>query len=284
MKKSSGPVNKKYDGKSQRAADATLKLLRKLPPERIAGQTILDIGCNVGIVAQWLLKEGKAKRVIGFEPLPFACKEARIICQESGFELIEKAVMAKSGSLKLKISKQDLDAGYFCNAAVTPIASGGEKYITVDAVSASFESLLNEYQPSGLKIDAEGSEYDMLLNTDDLSGLDKVNWICLEVHKLTRAGGMLLPFIIERLNQHGLFVTTKFKDFRLLDGRPKSFFGSEVINLERDGIQPEDFNILMAGLKLNAEAVIRSGKKCNDVNYTKMLNKVYGKPNDSASI
>ena len=91
-----------WEGKAARGAASTIRMLDRLPLEAFAGH-VLDLGCNEGIVAEWLALHGA--EVIGYEPHPVAFKRASARTRSPGempgvrpvFEVRQEAVLSTGG-------------------------------------------------------------------------------------------------------------------------------------------------------------------------------------------
>jgi FkbM family methyltransferase len=192
--------NPAYEGKAQRGAHETIRLLRRIPAPLMEGAVVLDLGCNEGLVSEWLMQHGRAARVVGYEPHPVAFERAQARGAEAGFTVRPAAVLSAPGTLPLRTTKADAAAGYFCNASLVHGERRGA-YAYVDVPVVALRDVLEDVRPTGLKIDVEGSEWDMLLRT---SLTPEVNWICLEIHWLKSVGGYLLPHLVRRMAEQGL--------------------------------------------------------------------------------
>src|SRR6185503_5930296 len=107
-------LNKVYEGKARRGADQTIRLLNRLP---IEGMRCLDLGCNEGLVAAFMKKKGAAE-VIGYEPHPAAYKVAKAAAKHDGYVVFNKAVMNERGKFRLRVSIEDEEHDYYCNATI----------------------------------------------------------------------------------------------------------------------------------------------------------------------
>jgi FkbM family methyltransferase len=149
---------------------------------------VLDIGANVGYFSILLLSKKRVKKIIAFEPIPINIQtlkktigENRLL-QEKLF-LTEKAVTGlPMGELILYLdSEKELTE----NASVI---SGFESTHSQKLVvpSITLKQIFKENNLSQIdfvKMDCEGSEFDILYNTE-LSFLKKIKKMMLEVHDI----------------------------------------------------------------------------------------------------
>ena len=139
----------------------------------VAGSTVMDIGANIGAFTLWALKH-EARQVIAFEPEPnnfeMLClntKAFRDIVIASNSALIS----GHETSLNLWVAPSGKNPG---NSSLT--ARRGRTSVAVHAFN--FKKMLERYQPSVIKMDVEGAEYDLLTEPLPLY----VKQIAMEIH------------------------------------------------------------------------------------------------------
>ncbi len=142
------------------------------------GDIVIDIGGNCGAfsILQAKLYEGIV--IHAYEPDPDNFKYLEMNIEQNGYQdsitAHEYAVTGKSAE-SLELHKSAVQAG-----AHSAVRQEGGETITVPAVSLS--AILKDYpEVAFLKIDCEGGEYDILLNTPK-ELFSKVKYIAMEYH------------------------------------------------------------------------------------------------------
>lgn len=214
--------------KAERGAQQTINRLKRF---KIDGEVIMDIGANVGYVSRFLLDSG-AKRVVSYEPHPLAFKELAKRCKDG--ELINAGLLTMKGKTTIHTSKSDADAKYFCNASMV----SGPSRVSTEVVILSFRDELKRVQPTAIKMDVEGSEYDMLLNTELLKS---VKWLSMEVHKLNSpVGPYLFAALARTMFAQGFGMLPLQPSVRPELGVCKSFWGFMQVDFARGIETPKD--------------------------------------------
>lgn len=123
-----------------------------------AGDTVIDIGANIGVFAAFAATRAPGVRVLAFEPFPENYTQLQENVEASGLdnvELFEKAVSGSSGNDLLR-SVRD-------NWAVHSVGPGGTRPVATISLDDLFaESGIDRCDL--LKIDCEGSEYEIFEN------------------------------------------------------------------------------------------------------------------------
>jgi len=208
--------------KAERGATHTIARLSQF---NIEDEVIMDIGANVGFVSRWL-KDHKAKRVVAYEPHPLAFAQLKKRCPDC--DLVNAALLTKPGVANIATSRVDADAKYFCNATlmtnVLPVSTEVEVL--------SFPAELKRVKPTAIKMDVEGSEYDMLLHTP----LPKtVKWISMEAHKLNNpCGAYLFAALAQKMFAQGFGMFPLQPSVRPAAGVCKSWWGFMQVDFVRD--------------------------------------------------
>lgn len=174
--------------------------LAMLPP-RLG--TVIDLGGNVGLFA--LRAAGMSERVLSFEPMPENFE--RLKTNTGGLASVEthnRAVGATDGTLTLYAAATARGTGRFSAQPQKEIHDAGAKF---DVECVSLDTLFARHAIGTcdlLKIDIEGSEYDVLLNASDET-LATIRRIHGEYHPSNADAGAL-PKLKARLDAAG-FIT-----------------------------------------------------------------------------
>lgn len=148
---------------------------------------IMDIGANVGGFAARLAS--KAKRIVCYEPDPSNFEVLKMNTEKfPNVELVHGAI----------IKGNDPTVTFYMTKSKSANCSGsvyrGRRSVEQTVPAINFASELERIQPNFLKIDIEGSEYDLL--TEDLP--ECVKEVIIEIHhstdKLTEKYKVLLAY------------------------------------------------------------------------------------------
>gem|GEM_PF-713082 len=130
---------------------------------------VIDIGANIGDSAIYFALKG-ASHVYAFEPLPLVYKAAlqntKLNNLENKITLINGAVGSKEGKVKVPLNINLEDSGGFY------ITNQGD----VEVPLFSFDDIVKNMvkDPYLLKMDCEGCEADIILNSDSISYFEKI--------------------------------------------------------------------------------------------------------------
>ena len=159
------------------------KLMAKLPENPL----IIDIGANAGFFNVLLFSKLKGARVFAYEPLRSNIELfKKTIGENSSLKNIHLEQLAVTGAKKEKVELFTEDTED--NTVVSSVFSGfnklNQKSISVPAKSLTSIIETNNFQKVDLlKLDCEGSEYDIIYNTDSTI-LKKVDMMVIEVHEI----------------------------------------------------------------------------------------------------
>ena len=159
------------------------KLMAKLP----SNPTIVDVGANAVFFNVLLFSKLKTARVLAYEPLPSNIELfKKTIDRNPPMKNIQLIQAAVTGISKESIELFTEDTEY--NTVVSSIFSSfnklNQKRISVAAQSLTSIIEKNDLEKVDLlKLDCEGSEYDIIYNTD-VAVLEKVNMMVIEVHQI----------------------------------------------------------------------------------------------------
>ena len=143
--------------------------------------TVVDVGANVGYFSLWWLSRFPRSKVIAVEPMPniFSLLDRnKALNPDKNFHLVNCAVRNQTGSIILNFDRSDS----FTTAASVMKNIRGRDEISVKAIS--LKQLMADFGLSRidfLKLDCEGSEYDILYHCDGVL-LDSIRCIAMETH------------------------------------------------------------------------------------------------------
>jgi FkbM family methyltransferase len=150
------------------------------------GAAVVDIGANIGLFAAWIAEHFPDCKLVAVEPLPLNANIMRRNLKAlTHVTCVEAAVTANSSE---PISFYSNDDGEFTDSATT--IEGlfeNKKRITVQAIPLASVLGMVDGPIGVLKIDCEGSEYDILFKSDP-SLLKRVQSVIVETHELATPG------------------------------------------------------------------------------------------------
>jgi FkbM family methyltransferase len=145
-----------------------------------AGDVVIDVGANIGIVALYLAKKYPELRVVAIEPVPTTFRHLQQNVEQNGVPNIT--------ALNCAITKDGRDL----RMVVNPGHSGGSTahlrdlkprgHYNVTVKSRTLDRVFDEYVPDRcrlLKIECEGAEYEILSGA---RCLDRVDHLGIELH------------------------------------------------------------------------------------------------------
>jgi FkbM family methyltransferase len=162
--------------------------INELAKELTENSIVLDIGANVGFFSVLLLSKKPIKKIMAFEPIPVNIQTLKKIIGENKLLqerllLQEKAVTGKPmGDLVLYLdSEKELTE----NASVfSGFESTHSQKLIVPSITLTEIIEQNNFEEIDfIKMDCEGSEFDILYNTE-ISLLKRVKRMTLEVHDM----------------------------------------------------------------------------------------------------
>lgn len=143
--------------------------------------TILDIGANVGFFSFFMLFRYPGASIYAFEPMPFNFNMLQQHTTKSRFKTlfpVNKAVAGTTGRLLLYY------AGDHTFTTMASTFKNQRKVHSLDVEAVTLEQIFTEYglqMVDFLKMDCEGSEYDILYKTP-AALFQKINALCIETH------------------------------------------------------------------------------------------------------
>jgi len=145
------------------------------------GSIIIDIGANIGVFSVFAAKKLSGDcRIYSFEPFE---DNYRILCDNIMLNSFTDCIT----SGKMAVTSFDGESILYINEAdntMHSLISEGAKKVSVKTISLSAIFAENNITSCGfLKVDCEGAEYDIFLNTPP-EILNKINIISIEYHKV----------------------------------------------------------------------------------------------------
>ena len=141
----------------------------------VKGKTVVDVGANIGDTAVYFSKVKHAKQVIAFEPYPYTYKMA---VENIKINKVKNVVLLNEG-----VGKQNdfmiIDASFESDSGSALKNFKKGKKVKIN----SLESIVRKYKIENavLKMDCEGCEYDIILNSSS-NVLRKFDQMIIETH------------------------------------------------------------------------------------------------------
>jgi FkbM family methyltransferase len=166
---------------------------------------VIDIGAQIGCFSLFASKKAYQGQVFAFEPLPdnydllFLNKTLN---RQKNLSISNDAVTDKQGKQKLYISGNNTGGHSMYSTMFT-----GKKFVQCNTITLA--NILDTYKLSKvdyLKIDTEGSEYEILLNLKE-SSLLKIEKIVMEYHDGVR--GHNHSELVDFLKRFGFIITIR---------------------------------------------------------------------------
>jgi len=178
-------------------------LVRRVYGEIPSGWSVVDIGAHIGVFSLYSLLSG-AERVLAYEP------------EERNFELLRENVKANDvggriQALKLAVWSDDEQRTLFTSRGTAfhgffpdRLHAGGSERVNCVGINTLLDRV---NYPVLLKIDAEGSEYE-IVNAITEENMQKVGRICAECHVGTPRLRPLYPTLLQQLRSRGFSIST----------------------------------------------------------------------------
>lgn len=163
--------------------------LKKIPT------TVYDLGCNIGIFGVWFNSMYPDSFIIGFEPVPENFQIATLNYQNVNGKVICTAIANEKGFSKMLIDKENTGAHRLTKLGTT---SESKVAYEIEVETDTLKNLVDRSEITKadfLKIDAEGSELEILQGMEDL--INHVEYIVVEPDKNKEA------ICINYLEKHG---------------------------------------------------------------------------------
>jgi FkbM family methyltransferase len=147
-----------------------------------AGDTVVDIGANVGVFTLWAASRHPDVKVIAVEPSPLMCEFLRRNIVSSGLHtvtVVQSAVGGQTGQAILYSRGAEV-----LNSLYSQDVLGSEFHPLIHTPVLTLEAVFDRYGLQTchlLKMDCEGAEYEVLLNARQ-DTLDRIHRISMEYH------------------------------------------------------------------------------------------------------
>ncbi len=143
--------------------------------------TIIDIGANVGYFSLFALSKNLKAKVYSYEPMPnnfellSKYKRENSKCNFNPFNL---AVGSAVGTITLNYNASD---SFTTSASILPLVGENDQIKVKTTTLAEIIESNNIKQIDFLKLDCEGSEYDILYNSEKML-LQNIKTMAIETH------------------------------------------------------------------------------------------------------
>ena len=152
-----------------------------LPPKvSFEGKVLMDCGAHIGAFSARAILEG-AKFCHCYEPMPPSAESIDLNLPEDSHKTTVAALSVEEGSTEFHFREDRLISGSLIHKGAN---HKRWNYTTVPVKILSFAEELEKVKPDIIKMDVEGTEWDIL--TDPLP--DHVETLFIEVHKLYAKG------------------------------------------------------------------------------------------------
>jgi FkbM family methyltransferase len=146
-------------------------------PIEPSDQVILDAGANVGLFTCWAAQRNPKASIIAIEPFPRNLERLQEHVRENGFssrvEVVGAALSATAGTARLSTSAE---------ASQMFRLTSEKADNAVEVPTVTLVDIVKNRQIDWMKMDIEGSEYEVLLNTPEAT-FSRIRRISLEYHK-----------------------------------------------------------------------------------------------------
>jgi FkbM family methyltransferase len=148
---------------------------------------VVDVGANAGYFSLWWLSRHPGSKMICVEPIPenFALlKHNAALNADKKISLVNGAIGGQSGQITLRYNLTD---GFTTAASILKNVDGQAE---ISVKSFSIAQLMADFalkQIDFLKLDCEGSEYDIIYQSDE-AALGKIRRIAIETHPSAEPG------------------------------------------------------------------------------------------------
>ncbi len=162
----------------------------------LRGKEVVDVGANMGDTAVFFASRG-ASKVIAYEPIPkvyqLALESVRLNGYEGRVQVHNCAIGSKEGEVEVPA-----DLSLEESLSFTSLAEGGKRRVRVPLVTLG-HAMARISEPYLLKMDCEGCEYDVILNSPGYVG--EFQTALIEHHAVIT--GINVSVVLEKLRELG---------------------------------------------------------------------------------
>lgn len=177
------------------------KLIKMLPDNPV----VIDVGANAGLFDVLLLSKIKNAQILAYEPIQANVSMFQNTIDNNhllkSVQLFQAAVTGLPMN-HVKMFTQDVEENTVISSVFSDFSKMNNKMVVVEA--RSLTSILKEHQLKQvdlLKLDCEGSEYDIIYNTEPAI-LKSIKMMVIEVHQINEENHNLIS-LVHYLNSNG---------------------------------------------------------------------------------
>lgn len=170
------------------------------------GDIVVDIGFNCGIFSIQSLRYNP-KRIVAFEPNPTLVKLFKNNFETDIIEIHQLAISDKNGTTKFF---ENFDTGM---STIIDEINTHSRNISYDVNVRSFNQIIEDYNLTTidyLKVDCEGSEYDIFGSISDDYLSNNIRKIAIEFHH--NLGDVKVQKLVARLNELNFELNIKYEE------------------------------------------------------------------------
>lgn len=174
----------------------------ELPPDVVAGRTVVDVGANVGAFTVWALVAGAAS-VMAYEPEPGNYQQLVTNVGLNGFE--EQVVASPCAVLGFNTN---VELYWGKDSASTEVRVARKRATSIRAIAISdvLKTARGLGRPIVVKLDCEGSEFSIFAGWSE-ADWEEVETLVMEFHPpiaaLVPAGDSGFGSMVEQMAEHG---------------------------------------------------------------------------------
>jgi len=226
------PAPKKWHLKNIRQMEGPVGAVGRLSQHSDRSGAVVDIGANRGQIALFLCRLFCDIPIHLIEPIASNCEfVTRKLARFPTVKVHQMAMSDSTGKARFRVADHDESSSLFSNTGEEAAAQSGhttEDVITVDTIRLDTWCSRNDVDHiSCLKIDAQGSEYDILKGGARMLKKDAIDIVMLEWFATPHYDGVpLLDRIWGLLREHGYTLYDLFPSRRFPNGQLR--FGDAV--------------------------------------------------------
>lgn len=152
--------------------------------------TVIDVGMNIGLTSLFFARMDNVADVYGYEPFPETYKQAAANIAMNEPEIKNKINSYQSGmgnderTLKLDKYSSDFSWGMRVDGLESATEDSGDDVVKILKADKEIDRIIAQCKGDAivLKLDCEGSEYDVLSVLDSSQVLKKIDIVLMETH------------------------------------------------------------------------------------------------------